>query len=119
MWVPPGAVPRMVERADSRSPHEPASPGGGAASLVARRCSRRRLNGARRSRSASMAAIFSPKLRRAMSRRRSALRLQDVGDVRVDGFRLFHAVDHNLHGSAMPARLQKASQASRSKGSPD
>ena len=119
MWVPPGAVPRMVERADLRSPP---------CSRVARR-GRRQLGGA---------ALFAQALERgeALAQRLHGgdffaeaaaghvaaplgLGLQDVGDVRVDGFRLFHAVDHNLHGSAMPARLQKASQASRSKGSPD
>src|SRR5260370_30729599 len=52
--------------------------------FAARRCSRNRLNGASRSRSASIMAIFSPNVRRAMSRRPSALRWR-VSDISGEG----------------------------------
>src|SRR5258708_3075054 len=57
--------------------------------FAARRCSRNRLNGASRSRSASIMAIFSPNVRRAMSRRPSPLRWGVSGISGEGGFGRF------------------------------
>ena len=107
MTNPPAVSARVL-----RAPHQGASPDGrcllGGAALFAqplewREALAQRLHGGDFFAEAAAGEV-APALR---------LALQDVGDVRVDGFGLFHAVDHTLHGSAMPARLQKASQASR------
>src|SRR5258708_19327432 len=73
--------------------------------FAARRCSRNRLNGASRSRSASIMAIFSPNVRRAMSRRPSALRwrMSDIsGEVVLGRFikRILSFKDRRCHRDA-------------------
>jgi hypothetical protein len=59
---------------------------------AARRASRARLNGSRRSRSASIMAIFSPNDRRAISRRPSALRARMSENVRENRLIVFHVL---------------------------